>query len=175
MASSDERYLHQLRDWHGRWADGGGNGGDANESLIEFMRTQLGTSAIDPARSDSHAVELPVEVAKKYSRINPYKRESGQTDAEFKSGRNYMKGLEEHLRAEGLDAFKNLPSLEVGESGKHAVITDGNHRIWAAAAIGMKTVPVNLITGEDDDWAKRYGFPVEQHVGNMFRRKGQAQ
>lgn len=115
-------------------------------------------------------VLMDIEAAKHYSRVNPYDH-SGQSADEVKSSEAYMRKLEQTLREKGWKAFKNKPVLEVGESGQHAVISDGNHRVWAAAKIGMKKIPVAVVTGEDDAWAKRYGFKTEKNVESILKRR----
>jgi hypothetical protein len=124
-------------------------------------------------KPDAH---LPIEVLKHYSTFNPYEPEEGEHPDQ---AAQVMKPYEDTLSTHGWEGFgksrwpaegidTNYPILSVGKSGKHAVL-NGHHRLWAADKMGMSHVPVDFETGEDDDWAKKYGQPVEPHVSGLLK------
>ena len=118
-------------------------------------------------------VSVPIEVLKQYSTFNPYTPEDGESPEQVAS---YMAGYEDTLKNEGWEGFGKLdqppsyPVLSVGKSGKHAVL-NGHHRLWAADKLGMTHVPVDVVRGEDDEWARKYGMPVEPYMADVLKQK----
>lgn len=108
-------------------------------------------------------VSIPISVLKNY-----YVSDDNDLVDDDGSSASYLQGIQNTLRDHGWEAFKNYPALEVGAGGQHAVLSDGNHRVRAADALGMTHAPVNLVTGEDDNWARQYGRPVEDGLRRLL-------
>lgn len=116
---------------------------------------------------DDGPVLLPIGVAQHYVNTSNPDDDDPEVAA---SAAKYQAGLQKMIQEQGWSAFKNHPVLEVGSDGKHAVLSDGNHRVRAAVAMGLTEVPMMIVTGEDDDWARQYGKPVESHLRKHLNR-----
>ena len=139
-----------------------------NQPLEANPLDQLIAETSDVSTSSS-TVTVPVDVLKRYTIIDPYNPVDDSAEA-IKSARDYQRGLENKIKTDGLESFKNRPVLTVGADGKYALIEDGNHRIGAADKVGVKEIDVVIQTGEDSDWARQYGRPVDDDVQNLLDR-----
>ncbi|QFP94068.1 MuF-like minor capsid protein [Gordonia phage Jabberwocky] len=141
--------------------------GDDDDAAVE--------SGIVGDPDDDYRADVPIDVAMQYVIVDPRTADYSDADnpAEARAQQiEYLEGMAETLRTDGWEAFKALPSLEVGESRQFAVLSDGNHRVVAAQMAGMDRVPMNIISGEDDEWAEKHGRPVESVLARYLSVDG---
>jgi GNAT superfamily N-acetyltransferase len=117
--------------------------------------------------------QMPIELAKQYLiHTGPQTHyPSGEpVEEDLQEGnREYQRKMQDTLTNQGWEGFKNMPAFTVGSGGRHAVMEDGNHRVWAADALGYTHVPVAVTTHEDPNWAAQYGKRVTPELRQFLK------